>query len=500
MKKNKLFLVASVQAALFSSAVIAGDVEIHLPAASDAMTIDQPAGTELMRVHGNGNVGIGTTTPTSQLDVLGATNAYITLRDGDATKDENVHHAGMRLKDGNDNQTAFIGFNTSVEGLSIQNLNDDGSINFSTGGNANQVVIAADGDVGIGTVSPIGELHVVDSDGDDQGQLVISGGAAGNISMKSHMVDDVQLMSLGSLTVPEAINIRNNGGNVGVGAVKPDAKLHIAGGSDANLTTGSGYLQIGDASGANLIIDNNEILARNNEAVSGLYLQLEAGAKVGIGDSDISYPAKLNVDTDISEGEEFPALLVAGDSAYGDIVSPSGDSIAVGHWDVTTSTFTNRLHIAADGKVGVGIAAPTEKLHVYGGVKFEGLAAGSSGNYVCRDTNGVITHGGSCSTSDMRLKKDVKPVREALTKVVQLQGVTYKWKDEARGQRTELGLIAQDVEKVVPEVVDTANDDMGTRSIRYEDLVALLIESTKEQQAQIKAQQQRIEALEAKLK
>lgn len=193
----------------------ASDVEISLPAATDAFTIDQPAGTELMRVHGNGNVGIGTSTPeaaldirgdsptkaginirnntaggsgglfiddnailslgqpdvaqylninllnsnvgigttnpASLLDIYGDTSSILTLRDGDAVVNEPRHSAGIHLKDGSDNITGFFGFGTSAEGLSIQNYNDDGGIHFSTGGNANQMVITANGNIGVGT-------------------------------------------------------------------------------------------------------------------------------------------------------------------------------------------------------------------------------------------------------------------------------------------------------------------------------------------------------------
>jgi hypothetical protein len=65
-------------------------------------------------------------------------------------------------------------------------------------------------------------------------------------------------------------------GNVGVGTTDPATKLHIEGGTDAGLTTG-GFLVAGSTDGANIVIDDNEIMARNNGAASPLYLQHDGG-------------------------------------------------------------------------------------------------------------------------------------------------------------------------------------------------------------------------------
>jgi hypothetical protein len=95
----------------------------------------------------------------------------------------------------------------------------------------------------------------------------------------------------------------------------------------------------------------------------------------------------------------------------------------------------------------------------------------------------------SCSCpSDARLKTGVSPIKGALEKVEKLQGVNYLWKPGARPgvklpEGNQIGLIAQEVEKVVPEVVQTDKD--GYKSLSYDKLTAVLIEAVKEQQKQI---------------
>ena len=67
--------------------------------------------------------------------------------------------------------------------------------------------------------------------------------------------------------------------------------------------------------------------------------------------------------------------------------------------------------------------------------------------------------------SDVRYKKDLKPIENALDRVIQLKGVSFSWKDESMGKGQQLGVIGQEVEKVFPEVVSTDSD--GYKSVAY---------------------------------
>ncbi len=102
--------------------------------------------------------------------------------------------------------------------------------------------------------------------------------------------------------------------------------------------------------------------------------------------------------------------------------------------------------------------------------------------------SGWIYCQGSYIHSDSSFKKDVYEIPDALSKVMELEGVYYKlnYSDSMavfNNDENQIGLIAQQVEKVVPEVVKTMHD--GTKAIAYQNLVALLIEAVKEQQYQI---------------
>ena len=83
--------------------------------------------------------------------------------------------------------------------------------------------------------------------------------------------------------------------------------------------------------------------------------------------------------------------------------------------------------------------------------------------------------------SDERLKDNIETLVDGLDKVEQLRGVTY-----TRDDRENIGVIAQEVEKILPEIVKTADDEMGTKSVDYSRITAVLIEAVKELSARVK--------------
>lgn len=98
------------------------------------------------------------------------------------------------------------------------------------------------------------------------------------------------------------------------------------------------------------------------------------------------------------------------------------------------------------------------------------------------------------SRSDERLKENIAPLTNALTKVKALNGVSFKLKGKPEQQ---IGLIAQNVEKTVPEVVRTGQD--GMKSVEYGHLVGLLIEAIKEQQSEIEGLKKNLQDLNARI-
>lgn len=111
-------------------------------------------------------------------------------------------------------------------------------------------------------------------------------------------------------------------------------------------------------------------------------------------------------------------------------------------------------------------------------IRIQGNDGGSVINCVTFDVSaaGAATFNNNVTAySDERLKTDIKTIESGLDKVSQMRGVTFKRDDELNS-----GVIAQELEKIAPELVKTADDEMGTKSVAYGNMVGYLIEAVKE--------------------
>ncbi len=98
------------------------------------------------------------------------------------------------------------------------------------------------------------------------------------------------------------------------------------------------------------------------------------------------------------------------------------------------------------------------------------------------DGSGNTTFPGTVTAqSDIKLKTNINTIEKALEKVLKLRGVEYD-RIDMNGEH-QIGVVAQEVEKVIPELVFETED--GTKSVAYGNMVAVLIEAIKEQQSQI---------------
>jgi hypothetical protein len=121
----------------------------------------------------------------------------------------------------------------------------------------------------------------------------------------------------------------------------------------------------------------------------------------------------------------------------------------------------------------VSTSGTSGTVSLYYGANNKKLETASTGITVTGDVN---------STSDIRAKKNIETIEDALEKVSLLRGVTFDWDNDVEERAT--GVIAQDVEKVLPEAVRD-NAETGFKSVAYGNMVGLLVEAIKEQQTQI---------------
>ena len=106
------------------------------------------------------------------------------------------------------------------------------------------------------------------------------------------------------------------------------------------------------------------------------------------------------------------------------------------------------------------------------------LGIGKTNPSTILDVNGTITCIDINSTSDIKLKTNIKPILSPISKLLQLNGVSFNWIET---NKPSIGVIAQEVENVLPELVNGNNP----KTVNYNGLIGVLIEAIKEQQDQI---------------
>jgi len=137
---------------------------------------------------------------------------------------------------------------------------------------------------------------------------------------------------------------------------------------------------------------------------------------------------------------------------------------------INTGTTGVLMTIQDNGNVGIGTTGPSYKLHVNGTV-------GATAYYYVSDT---------------ALKENIVALENSLEKILQLQGVSFNWRDS---KEKSIGLIAQEVERIFPEAV---YGETGQKSVDYGKLIAPLIEAIKEQQKEIEKLKAEVELLKAR--
>jgi hypothetical protein len=178
-----------------------------------------------------------------------------------------------------------------------------------------------------------------------------------------------------------------------------------------------------------------------------------------------------NLDTD----GQYRATVVQEWRLYGDTTLYTGMKL-LGPLEVSGNTYAPPIMYINADNIGIGTYSPQEKLHIASGrVRVNNLAGlGTRSLYV--DQQGVLTF----SASDERLKENITPLSYGLSDITQLNPVHFHWCDKSRfGEQRESGLIAQEVEKVMPDMV-VRNQIDGTYALDYAKLVPVLIQGMKD--------------------
>ena len=320
------------------------------------------------------------------------------------------------------------------------------------------VIQINEGNVGIGTTTPLAKLDIQGT----QGQLF-------------SVTDDLSgsIFAVADISGVPIFDVNSSGvsyfdGNVGIGTTSPAQLLDVNGIADINS------IIIG-TNGDNMYHNGSDFYIKTETAHALIFrtsntnrLTIESGGdaiftgNVGIGTTGPTSALSINKSMGAAFIADFINPAVNG---HGLLIQAGGTTGTryITQWKDYAGT--ERFHMDDTGEayfqndVGIGNLLPSYKLDVSGTIR-------ASGDVI--------------AFSDVRVKENIKTIKSSLDKVSKLRGVEFNKIGE---DEKSIGVIAQEIEKVIPEVVKT--DDEGMKSVAYGNISGLLIEAIKELKAEI---------------
>jgi hypothetical protein len=472
-----------------------------------------------------GRVGIGSTVFSADydLDVRGTSkfSGNVTLganlypdTDGlyDVGRAPQIGYGANRWRNAN-----FLGKGTFDGGVDAHDLElgvSSANLIYSTSGNLElnsqsgitniDDIVTISGNLGIGTVNPTSKLWV-NGDGYFSGILTanriisssygeftggsISGtnivGTALSISGISTFTNGPVLIGGGTSTgtagqILQVSGINSSvyiGGNLGIGVTNPTSALQVNGriysGNNISTSNISNIVDKNIAAGYraersfNLVDTSASVKIVRTHDSSGPVLDLHhwnAGITTMLSYWDIAsekgtFSIRDRIGNYTNTKPEVTRLFI---NSYGNVLlGASNDTVLENITESVGYGTANILQVNGNsylgGSIGIGTTNPTSKLHVVGNTYISGILTATDIN----------------SASDIRLKTNIKPFENTLEKIVHINGVSFNWIDS---NAKSGGIIAQDVEKVFPELVN----DGDHKTVNYNGLIGVLIESIKE--------------------
>jgi hypothetical protein len=578
-------------------------------------------GTEKMTILSSGNVGIGTTSPASKLQVGDYMASNVLTIGG-------WYGGGggtLAFKSGYVPNAAYVWDTARIKATDDGNFN--GRIEFQTtasGGNAGgspttKMVLKASGNVGIGTTSPSSLLHINKTQ--SYGTLRISPTTQNGESAMAFYLDPAGTGTgtcwvvghagwgntgdfvIGNQTAGGPVMLMQNDGRVGIGTTSPNTTLEIKGTiPSANRTIPLDILTItGEGSGLPYTGSGGAIVFKNRTYTYGLLKSARIRSYID-SDSASNRGAGLVFEVTDSNQTYNPSLFLKYNGYIGIGSTNPGATLDV-NGGITASSVINSKHHKYWNKGSISntyvkiLQVGTNNGQLSSSYTLSGVSHGNGhvGNFVVKilvnhhqdisvystcggysvgtfkvesDSNGqhhlsfksnsanaatyyfhleghsdsstftvnptstpntstthehLMNHGTNATftgftplykfnetlqakvlrsdgdviayySSDKRLKENIVPIKDAIGKIKQLSGYEFDWNDKQETfEGHDYGVLAQEVEKVLPELVKDRKD--GFKGVRYEKLASVLIEGIKEQQTTIENQQKQIDEL-----
>jgi|GEM_PF-2096147 len=444
--------------------------------------------------HSNGNVGIGTSTANAPLQLANGTGKRLVLYE---VANNNTQYSGFGVA------------GTGTMNYQVPATTDAHVFLAATSPSSSSELmrITGAGRVGIGTATPLSGFHMENANWDSNPlYLSASAGTAGSSirftspDPSARVYDIIGSTGVGSLPGAGSFGIWDNTGSAYRFVISPTGNIGIGG-----TTTPNAPLQIANGTGRRLVVweqanNDHEFMGLGVGGSGTLNYQIPVNSNAHVFQTAISSTAsselmRITGTGDVGIGTSSPseklhvaggannAIQVSGFTASGAatarvvIGAQSGLSLFPAmdrEWTIESSSSNAHaldLKSRTDATLSPGI-----------NFSFTGSSflPGSDALYTLGSTlrrwTTVHATNGTIQTSDERLKTNIKPLEYGLATVLQYRPVSYSWKNDASSKK--IGLIAQEVDKLTPEVV-FHDEYLG---MNYAELVPVLIKAIQEQQ------------------
>ena len=419
-----------------------------------------------MFINNSGNVGIGTTNPSEKLHVNGA-NATIGIYDPTISVGGNKTYIKMGY---NSNYIAGLSSYVAAGKAGVDRVNLGFHVTTYTTSTQTfyeAMTITDIGNVGIGTTNPSILLHVKKAAiGDWIAAFDNTGTSPYGVRVDTSANSSTNY-SLAVYTAAGTGFYVKNDGSVGIGITDPasySAKLTVAG----NVAASAGNnLRVWESTNTTYVQMNSpasrEIRWTNDAGTE--YMRINASGNVGIGTASPDY--RLTILTPTSDATIGFNLRAYATGADGDrtvisrYTSSNNNNWAWSEYHawahIWKANGVEQMRLNSSGNVGIGTTNPgSYKLYVQGD------------QYI----SGTLTE-----ASSIVLKENINPITDALSIISNLTGYTYDRKDGTA--KNQAGLIAEEVEQTLPNVVSYDSDGHAS-GVQYTKIIAYLVESIKE--------------------
>jgi hypothetical protein len=381
----------------------------------------------------------------------------------------------------------------------------DGTNNLNR---SNSFLIQKNGQTAIGYNTPTGMLNIstvlgsinnVGSLDTDNAALLIGTSSVG-MAFDANQIESAGSTLHFNLSSGEDVTLVNGGGNVGINNSDPEHPLHI----NKNGTAGSATIDLVLASPSSkrptILFSENTSSLTLNDGMSLEYDGAVSGNKFYI--NGVGGIPRLTVENagDVGIGTTNPTELLEVSEAGNARIRVTSTNNTTAAIDLVRSSSNNtdwRIENGGNLKLysSLNLDGGVTERYSFGTSIFRpsidnAIQCGSS----TRRWSFVYAANGTIQTSDIRFKKEVQPLTYGLQEILKMRPVSYAWKDSS-DDRDHVGLIAQEVKQIVPEVV--MDDDPDHLGMNYAELVPVLINAIQEQQKMIEVLENEIKSIKA---